>query len=342
MSYCYRYLKIFLPCIFIIFVVLFISCSEETSPTQSTPAKADVNTYMSSLPSWNSFCPLLSPCDSAIGDPVENLDVGAGMFCRTIPCSITETPEDVVTYGTFSNILWLGALIQGDSYAGGMGSLEELPIRQRAPLRVGVNFLSGDSISMTVQNPTASTVGQAIGTLISNAQDSGLHAGSSVFFTQKEMHNVKQGMLSLGLSAKFMGTSIKNKLDLSAVKKKHTITAYFKQLMFEVYVELPQTPSEMFSSEFTDTKMQEQVNIGNIGPDNLPVYVARIQYGRILVLSMSSDSSIVDMQNALKASHTSFNITMDTKYSEILANSEMEVVTFGGDDASALAMLQSG
>lgn len=319
----------------------FFGCSDD-NPTTPSPIKADVNTYMSSLPSWNSFCPIEDAFDSAIGDPIENLDVGAGMFCRTTPCSITETPEDVVTYGTFSNILWLGALIQGDSYAGGLGSLEELPIRQRASLRVGVNFLSGDTISMTVQNPTASSINQVLGTLISNAQDSGFQAGSSVYFTQREMFNLTQGMLSLGLSAKYMGVSIKNKLSLSGMKKKNTINAYFKQNMFEVYIELPQTPAQMFSPEFTDEKMQEQVDIGNIGPDNLPVYVARIQYGRIMVLSMSSDSSITDMQNALKASYASFNVNMTAKYSEILNTSEIEVVTFGGDDGDALSMLQSG
>lgn len=333
----------------LLFVLLFIlaltfflvNCSDD-NPISTGPDKADVNTYMSSLPAWETFCPLQDPCDTATGETVENLDVGAGMFCRTTPCSITSTPDKVVTYGTFSNILWLGALIQGDSYAGGLGSLEELPIRQRAPLRVGVNFLSGDSISTTVNNPTATTVGQAVGTLISNAADSGFQAGSSINFTQRELHSVQQGMLSLGLSFKFMGTDIKNQLDLSSTQKKHSITAYFKQYMYEVYMELPQTPAEIFSSEFTDEKMQEQVDIGNIGQDNLPVYVSRIQYGRIMVITMSSDSSVTDMKNALKATHGAFSVDMTAKYDEILSTSEIEVVTFGGDDSDALSMIRSG
>ncbi|MCK4499881.1 thiol-activated cytolysin family protein [Candidatus Babeliales bacterium] len=333
--------KIIVTILFVFTAFIFYGCGDD-NPTNSTVVKADVNVYMSSLPSWDIFCPPELNSDSTTGNTVENLDIGQGMFCRTTPCSITQTPDKIVTYGTFSNILWLGALIQGDSYAGGLGSLEELPIRQRAPLTIGVNFLSGDSISAVVTDPTATSVGQAIGTLISNAVDSGYQAGSSILFTQKEMHSIQQGMLSLGLSFKFMGTSIRNKLDLSATQKKHTVTAYFKQFMFETYMELPQTPENLFSSEFTDAKMEEQINIGSIGPDNLPVFVSRIQWGRIMVLTMSSDSSVIDMKNALKATHGSFSVDMTAKYSSILANSELEVVTFGGDDASALSMIRSG
>jgi hypothetical protein len=320
----------------------FYACSNDDNATGPSPVMADVNTYMNSLPAWDVFCPPVADCDSTVGATIENLDMGQGTLCRTTPCSITKTPEQVVTYGTFSNILWLGALIQGDSYAGGVGSMEELPIRQRAPLTIGVNLLSGDSISMVVSNPDAASVNQAIGTLISNAVDSGYQGGSSIYFTQKQMHSLDQGMLSLGLSAKYMGTSVRNKLDISGAQAKNTLTAYFKQFMFETYIVQPQTPAAMFSSAFTGERLQEQVTAGNIGPSNLPVYVSRIQWGRIMLLTMSSDSSIIDMRNALQATHGSFGVSLTAKYQHILSTSEMEVVTFGGNDADALALIRSG
>ncbi len=326
--------------VFFSIVILISGCGNDDGSTGPALSKADVNTYMASLPAWNDFCPPVTDADGPTGATVEDID--GGLFCRTTPCSITKTPEQVVTYGTFSNILWLGALIQGDSYAGGLGSMEELPIRQRAPLKIGVNFLSGDSISATVANPEPTTVGQAIGTLISDAVDSGYHGGSSLYFIQKQTYSLEQAALSLGLSAKYMGASIKNKLDLSSVQRKNTLMAYFKQYMFETYIVLPQTPSEMFSDAFTEDVLQQQVDLGYVGPDNLPVYVARIQWGRIMLLTMSSDSSVVDMTNALKATYGSFGVTMTAKYQSILQNSEMEVVTFGGDDADALALIRSG
>ena len=73
--------------------------------------------------------------------------------------------------------------------------------------------------------------------------------------------------------------------------------------MFETYIVLPQTPSAMFSDEFTEDVLQQQVNLGSIGPDNLPVYVARIEWGRVMLLTMSSDASITDMRNALRATY---------------------------------------
>ncbi len=321
--------------------IFMMSCSsDDNSPTG--PTMANVNTFMASLPAWDVFCPPATDCDSATGETIEDLDMAQGTFCRTTPCSITETPEQIVTYGTFSNILWLGGLIQGNSYAGGVGSMEELPIRQRAPLTIGVNLLTGDSVSAVVQSPTAATVGQAIGNLVATAVGHGYHGGSSIYFTQKQMYSLKQGMLSLGLSAKYMGSEVSNKLDITAVQRKNTITAYFKQLMFETYIVQPQTPSAFFSDAFTQERLQEQVNLGYIGPTNLPVYVSRIQWGRIMLLTMSSDSSVLDMSNALKATHSAFSIELNAKYQHILQTAEMEVVTFGGDDANALAMIRSG
>jgi hypothetical protein len=307
--------------ILLCFGIIMLACSGD-SP--SGPGDmADINTYMSSLPAWDEFCPPVTDADTATGETVENLDMGQGLFCHTTPCSITETPEQVVTYGTFSNILWLGGLIQGDTYAGGVGSMEELPIRQRAPLTIGVNLLHGDSVSTVVQNPDAASVGQATSNLIAIAMNSGYQAGSSIYFTQKEMYSLEQAMLSLGLSANYLGTEVRNKLDITAVKKKNTLTAYFKQFMFETYIVQPQTPSEMFSSAFTSDRLEEQVNLGNIGPDNLPVYVSRIQWGRIMLLTMSSDSSYTDMRNALKATHSSFSVDMTAKYQHILSTSEI-------------------
>ena len=326
-------------CGLLVATVLAAGCgSDETSGP--TPVKADVDIYMQSLPSWDVFAPPVTDADGPTGATIE--DLNGGLFCRTTPYSITETPEQVVTYGTFSNILWLGALIQGDSYAGGLGSMEELPIRQRAPLRIGVNLLTGDSVGTTVDNPDPTTVGQAIGTLISNAVAGGYNGGSAVFFNQKQTYSLEQAALSLGLSARYMGASIKNKLDLSTAQQKNTLMAYFKQLMFETYIVLPQTPSAMFSDEFTEDVLQQQVNLGSIGPDNLPVYVARIQWGRIMLLTMSSDASITDMRNALRATYYKNELDLTAQYRQILQNSEMEVVTFGGDDADALALIRSG
>jgi hypothetical protein len=58
--------------------------------------------------------------------------------------------------------MWLGALLQGRQYKGGIAALEELPIRQRAPLTLAINLLAGNN-TQTVTDPTSANVNQAIG-----------------------------------------------------------------------------------------------------------------------------------------------------------------------------------
>jgi hypothetical protein len=72
------------------------------------------------------------------------------------------------------------------------------------------------------------------------------------------------------------------------------LTAYFVQRMFSVSMVLPQTPGEVFSDAFTSQKLQEQIDHGRIGDDNLPVYVSSVAYGRILMFSFTSTASLVE------------------------------------------------
>ena len=53
--------------------------------------------------------------------------------------------------------MWLGSLLQGDGYVNGLGSLKELPIRERAPLTIFIDLL-GTGITQTIESPDAASV----------------------------------------------------------------------------------------------------------------------------------------------------------------------------------------
>ena len=170
-------------------VVLFVAaafwgCSSDDDPV---PDPYDPNEYLINLPSWEEYSPTL-PDDDTVGEPVSEIDWDQRLVCQVTECSLTKTPEDIVTYNPGSEILYLGSLIQGDSYVGGVGSIAELPIRERAPLTVTIDLHTPNS-SRTVQNPTAATVGDAIHDLVSEAHNAGHQAGSSIFYNQVNSHS---------------------------------------------------------------------------------------------------------------------------------------------------------
>src|SRR6056297_1442873 len=118
---------LFLLLVALIFVT--IGCSEEE---EKVSPRVETNDYLASLPLWNDFSPYKA--DSIIEyEPNVAFDCETKSARTTTPCSITRTPEDIITFDPNSEIMYLGSLIQGKGYIQGLGSMRSLPIYQRAP-----------------------------------------------------------------------------------------------------------------------------------------------------------------------------------------------------------------
>ena len=337
--------KLIIQTLIPLIVLVLSACSKSSDPTgPSSEPPANVNGYMTKLPAWNSFSPPHADADVATGPSSESDDSieGKPYKCTTTPYSITRTPDRIVTLNPDVEILWVGSLLQGKGHLGGIGQLAELPIRQRAPLELSIDLLVADN-SRTVPNPSVATVTSAIGDLIQTAESQGHTAGSNIFYTKEETHSMNQAALSMGLSAAYMGASIKASLSADISSETRTVTAYFVQRMFNVSMVLPQTPGEVFSDAFTTDLLQQQIDRGRIGPDNLPVYISSIAYGRILMFSFTSTANMADINATLEAMYNNgaFGGSLDTHLKQVLSDAKIQVVTVGGDAGAALSLIRN-
>jgi hypothetical protein len=323
---------------------LVTGCGEDSGP--AAPDTADVDAYLASLPSWDSYSPPRPDGDAPSGDTSTESEVVQGVTyqCETTPYSITRTPDKIVTMNPDSEILWPGSLLQGRGYAG-IGSLAELPIRQRAPLTISIDLLSENN-TRTVEAPDLASVTQAIGSLIEAAHNGGHTGGSNVFYTQERMYSVDQGLLKMGLSAKYTGVEVQSSLEVELSAEKTNLTAHFVQRMFTVSVVLPATPGAFFSSALTTARLQEQINLDRLGPDNPPVFVSNVVYGRMLIFSFSSSATESEVRATLnvvlESGSKGAGGELTAEMQSILQQAEIKVVTVGGDAAHALALIRSG
>ena len=305
---------------------------------------ADVDTYVKSLPSWEEFSPPQVETNDLIDGPTDSSATWQGQDydCEVSYYSMTANPREITVFSPDTDILWPGSLLQGHKYAGGLGSLGELPIRQRAPLKVFTDLLTADA-AITVDNPDASSVAAAVGQLIEQATNAGHAAGSSIQFDQSTTYSLEQAALDLGFSVSYMGNDVQGALSYDRSVAENTLTAYFTQKMFTVSVVQPQTPGEFFSDAFTAERLQEQVDLGRIGPDNLPTYISSVVYGRMFVLTMTSTSSIEEMRDALTASRESIGSgSISQQDLDVLNASQIRISTVGGVDDGLEAMITSG
>lgn len=318
-----------------------LGCGSEDNPT--SPNTTEVNSYLRDLPTWAEFADVADTADVPVGDPLA--DMSDQVLCSTTHRSITQNPEELVTFGSAPDVMYLGSLIQGNTYLGGLGSMEELPIRQRAPLTVALKLFTGTDITRTVTNPDAASVQAALNDMVAEAEADGAQSGSRIFYDYKESYSSIQAALGLRLSFKYMGASGRTALDFETSKELTTVTAFFKQIMFEAYIVRPQTPGSFFTSDFTKERLDEQVALGNIGPKNLPVYVARIQYGRVLLYSMTYAASRSMLRAAVEGSYrgvASVDAEIRTEVESILQNATIKVATIGGSGSTVLGMIRSG
>ncbi len=330
--------------------VLLVGCG---GGSDGDEVQGDVNATMRDLPDWGTFSPLHADEDAESIEPIppENLPpqpeiVGDNAYtCTYTPYDITRTPREIVIFSPNASVMWLGNLIQGRGYKEGLGSFEELSIRERAPLKISIDLLTAEN-SRVVENPSLTTVQSAIGELIQLATESGLVGSSDATYTEELTHSTKETALKLGISGKYMGFSASADLAYNGSADERTLTAYFYQKVFTASVELPSTPANFFSNAFTQEKLDEAVAMGDIASDNLPVYIANVAYGRVLMYTFTSTHSEERMRAAITGSYQGITNSIEgyssAELSETLSTAKISVTALGGNNDSVEALIREG
>jgi hypothetical protein len=324
----------------------------------------ELNKYLEGLPTWKEFSPPLpdqSPTPKGEPDPmadvilnVEEIDDEGKVnilpnirySCQVQPYTLTQNPKQIAMYSPDREILYPGALLQGKTHKDGLGSLLGLSIAERSPINVSIPGLANNDNFRTINQPNQATVDQAIGSMVGNAVLAGLSTPSTISFEMSTFHTEKQSALQMGLSGKYLGFSAKTTGDISKKQSETTITAQFYQKMYEVVVEPPQSPGHFFSKDFTAAKLEQQISLGRIGPDNLPVFVSNVVYGRMMMFSITSTASETDIRATLQAGYEGMgkkgNAHLDDKQKKILQSSEIKIASVGGNAQATLDMIKSG
>lgn len=341
-------------------VVLISACGGGDSSTAPVVKQQGVGEFLQGLPAWAQFSPPQDPASTKIDTTTkqERLDFSVrdsegkviGVRSEQYNCTMTRydmksTPEKIVMFSPDREVLWPGALVQGASHKSAAGSLLPLTVRERAPIKVSIPSLATGGNFREVVSPDQANVNDAIGAMVGAATANDLVAPSSIQFTMSDFSNERSFALQTGLSGKYLGFTASASANVSTGANEHTVMVYFLERMFEVVVEPPQTPGAFFSADFTHDKLDQQVAMGRIGPNNLPVYVSNIVYGRMMAFTFTSTASATDVAAAIGAAYkgtfdAKFNL--DIKYKNILNEGKIAITSIGGPSTATVSMIASG
>ena len=191
-----------------------------------------------------------------------------------------------------------------------------------------------------------SAVASAIGDMIGNAVADSLNTGSTTFFRMESYRSEQEFALKVGLSGRYLGWKARTQVSNSTHGQQSMVSVQFLQRMYEVVVAPPSTPGGWFTSDFTQAKLQQQINLNRIGPDNLPVYVSKVVYGRMMMFTLKANASESELKGIVQLSYNALGngaaASLTAKQKNILSEAEITIFSLGGADSATAAMIRSG
>jgi len=333
-------------CMSLLLLSLFACSGGSVDGNSAANNTADFDGEVSGYQAWSIISPTVEAGKTSNGFSTAFPEVvGTDKYsCISENFSMTQTPREFVAIDPDHSIMWLGNLIQGRSHLQ-VGSLQELPIRERATLNISIDLLRGDN-TRRVKDPSLTSVNKAIGELVENAVNAGHEASTNVYFESKEAHSSSQASLDLGFSAEYLGSSAEASLSVDKLGKENTLFAYFIQKAFTVSMELPAAPQDLVSDAFTQPQLDNLIEKDYISENNPPLYISSMSYGRVLIYKMTSTDSVQRIQAAINASYSGIT-GGGSGYSEVdlqktLSTAKIKISAFGGNQSNIEAMIRSG
>jgi len=341
-----------------IITVMFLVCScSDNSLNNNSGGKGSINQYFNSLPGWelseqNEIIDTYKDSVIVEGRDLRDKDYDdapiAEFQCPVFDRQMITTIKNFTSVGTNEGKIWPGAIIQGNSLTTGDIRLIQTNGR-RADITLSTNIPLTES-SKTI-SPNSVTAQQAIADfkIAAGQMPEGSKAGAGeTYFRVDEASSFTQSMRQMGISAGFTEPQSQVGLDASLSistersANTHTVAAQFVQEQFKVRIadDLISTPADFFTDEFTLENLEQLEQSGELGPENLPLYIEEVTYGRIMLFSSTSEqvSSSNELSAALEAdmaNYANLGGEFTEKDKRILASATHKIYTAGGTGEAA-------
>jgi len=314
----------------VLFLSLFFSCSnEEVTPENNGPnftaeEAMDFNEAIADLGAFN------QPAETSIVEtdtsPPERDAESTELECTTRTYKGAPGFNEMFTLDPTTDVIYPGALLKGESIPTG----EYIGINaDRAPITLSTSLsnISG-SPSVTIDDPNSLAAVRAGINELLNREVTGA-TPAELIIDEAEVYSEEHLSIALGANYRDVTKKVSANLDFETSQYKHRYVLKFIQRYFTLDVDSPgKTPSDLFT---------DLPSLGSLGTTN-PVYVSSVTYGRMVLYTVESDSSISQVKAALDAASKAgpnAEVNIDTEYQQIIANSSIKALVIGGSGTSA-------
>jgi len=253
--------------------------------------------------------------------------------CVDTPIDEVRQYDELLGQLAIGDALWPGSMLRGDSVAGSRLTPIVLP---RAPLTFSVSLesLGGGARSATLDAPSLSAYRDALGQIL--AQQITGSTPARISAQVDEVSSEEQLAVALGASVDApIVAKVKAGFNFNDSTKRSRFVVKFFQLYYTVDLDPPGLPHEFFAPGVTAADVAPM-----IGPDNPPVYVSSIGYGRQVMFTFESELAKSELGAALSfVYHGGADVSGDVSltHQEVLGHTHTTAFILGGDAGEAAA-----
>ncbi len=208
----------------------------------------------------------------------------------------------------------------------------------RGPLTIRVD-LPGleDQGVVSIQSPTNVNVEKEIqkitGYWFDNVRDTrGYQPAIRAFADSHKAYTKEQIGIECGFGAQWGKSQATSGLKVASTDKETIVYRAFKQIYYTVYVEEPQEAGAMFGRSV-------KLDATNMPPTEPPGFVRSVDYGRIIIVQMTTTQEVTEQEAEATLEYKSFGTKFDSnlqeRYESISQNSLFKALVLGGGDTSA-------
>ena len=270
--------------------------------------KHALNQFFQSLPDWT-----IEPPAPYYVQKANTLKLTYDYKCQP---SVQELDKIVFDSDVVTSI-WPGVILQGKTIDTGNPSSLNLP---RAPLSLRLDY---PMPGVAVAKPSADPVRDAVATLQTALAKRG-QTRSNYDYEMSEVTNFEEQMAEMSISASYAEAfkgAIGGGYETSVASR--TVIMKLIDTMFTVSFDdsTIRSPSEFFEGSVKVADVQS----ARIGPQNLPLYVTSVQYGRVFMATITASEgvSMSDLKASVNGAYdgVSGGAKLSTKYRNILSAS---------------------
>lgn len=306
--------------------IAFISCKEKKDePLNGNPDTTEIDDFVKSLN--------VPVQDAPTPSETKETEISETEICTVTEKTVSEEYDESVVLDPTSDVIYPGALIDGNSIT--TGEYKPLLGCKRAPLTISTDFANtSTSSSAVVENPSLSTIRDGIKKCIANADITGSTV-AKLSWEITEVHSEEQVQVAIGATATIgKKASISNQFNWNDNSKQSRFLIKFVQTYYTIDIDFPVTPSAWFEN----TTMAEFKKMMGDNP-TVPCFVSSVTYGRRAYICIESSESSKEVSDALNASFqagaVSADISTNIKNNKTLSEARFSGVIIGGSASDA-------